>query len=201
VITENRSNFPGAPLVDHHRMPWKHSWADAATSAQLDTIPARARAKGVSPLTNISNLVGKDNPRAVTESHRGLLIPAATVTWGRLADMLVRAPSVILAGWLADLLIRIGDWMFAINDQEAGWRGWEIERRQRWTRAPLPRSPVRHAEPVPALPRHRSPGRRPLRAMFGVWPSRPRPAAHAPGTGRVRAMAGGRPRSRTIPAC
>jgi hypothetical protein len=43
--------------------------------------------------------------------------------------MLVRAPSVILAGWLADLLIRIGDWMFAINDQEAGWRGWEIERR------------------------------------------------------------------------
>jgi hypothetical protein len=116
-------------MVDRHRVPRKHSWADAATSAQLDTIPARARAKGVSALTNISNLVGKDNPRAVTESHRGSLIPAATVTWGRLADMLVRAPSVILAGWLADLLFRIGDWMFAMNDQEAGWRGWEIERR------------------------------------------------------------------------
>jgi hypothetical protein len=51
------------------------------------------------------------------------------VNWGRLADILVRAPAVILAGWLADLLIRIGDWMFAKNDQEAGWRGWQIERR------------------------------------------------------------------------
>jgi hypothetical protein len=80
-------------------------------------------------LTNISNLVGKDNPGVVTESHRRLLIPAATVTWGRLADLLVRAPAVVLAGWLADLLIRIGDRLFAMNDQEAGWRGWQIERR------------------------------------------------------------------------
>jgi hypothetical protein len=79
-------------------------------------------------LTNISNLVGKDNPRVVTQSHRGLRIPAATLTWGHLADILVRAPAAILAGWLADLLIRIGDWMFAMNDQEAGWRGWQMER-------------------------------------------------------------------------
>ncbi len=116
-------------MVDRHRVPQKHSWADAATSAQLDTIPARARAKGVSALTNISNLVGKDNPRVVTESHRGLLIPAGAVTWGRLAAILVRDPAAILAGWLADLLIRIGDWMFAMNDEEARWHGWHIERR------------------------------------------------------------------------
>jgi hypothetical protein len=43
---------------------------------------------------------------------------------------LVRAPAAILSGWLADLLTRIGDRMFAMNDEEAGWRGWHIERRQ-----------------------------------------------------------------------
>ena len=30
---------------------------------------------------------------------------------------------------LADLLDRIGDRMFAMNDAEANWRDWEIERR------------------------------------------------------------------------
>lgn len=80
-------------------------------------------------MTNSSNLVGKDNPRVVAESDRGLFIPAAAVTWGRIADILARPPAVISTGRLADLLIRIGDWMFAGNDQEAGWRGWQIERR------------------------------------------------------------------------
>ena len=123
-------------MVNRHRVPQKHSWADAATSAQLDTIPARARAKGVSALTNISNLVGKDNPRVVTESHRGFFIPAGAATWddaaatlSRAATMLVLGPAAILSGWLADLLIRIGDRLFAMNDQEAAWRGWQTERR------------------------------------------------------------------------
>jgi len=31
-----------------------------------------------------------------------------------------------LAGWLASLPHRIGARLFAINDTEAGWRGWEI---------------------------------------------------------------------------
>jgi hypothetical protein len=61
-----------------------------------------------------------------------LLGPAGAVTWGRAAAALVRAPAAILSGLsgrLPDLLIRIGDRMFAMNDKEAAWRGWSIERR------------------------------------------------------------------------
>jgi hypothetical protein len=81
-------------------------------------------------LTNSSNLVGKDNPRVMTESDRGLLIPVGAVTWGWPAAVLVRAPAAMMARRLTELLIRIGDWVFAMNDQEAAWRGWRAERRQ-----------------------------------------------------------------------
>jgi hypothetical protein len=38
----------------------------------------------------------------------------------------VRSATGSLAGWLAGLPHRIGAWLFAMNDTEAGWRGWEI---------------------------------------------------------------------------
>jgi len=48
----------------------------------------------------------------------------------RAALMVVpRARTVMLAGWLAGLIARAGDLIFAATDEEAGWRGWSIERR------------------------------------------------------------------------
>jgi hypothetical protein len=35
----------------------------------------------------------------------------------------------ILAGWLGGLIARTGDLIFAACDEEAGWRGWSVERR------------------------------------------------------------------------
>jgi hypothetical protein len=37
-----------------------------------------------------------------------------------------RSSGSSLAGWLASLPHRIGARLFAVNDTEAGWRGWEI---------------------------------------------------------------------------
>jgi hypothetical protein len=140
-------------------VPLKHSWADAATSAQLHTIPALGRAEGASALTKTSNLTSKDNPRFPTGNPgfttgrlRGTLGQIATATWGGPAAVtllrtacakvcaaygwasaactsLVHLPATFLASWLAGILRRTGDRMFAMNDEEAGWRGWQIQRR------------------------------------------------------------------------
>jgi hypothetical protein len=37
-----------------------------------------------------------------------------------------RSATASLAGWLASLPHRLGARLFAMNDTEAGWRGWEI---------------------------------------------------------------------------
>jgi len=37
-----------------------------------------------------------------------------------------RSATASLAGWLASLPHRVGARLFAMNDTEAGWRGWEI---------------------------------------------------------------------------
>ena len=42
---------------------------------------------------------------------------------------LPRAQTAILAGWLGGLIARAGETIFAACDEEAGWRGWSVERR------------------------------------------------------------------------
>ena len=37
-----------------------------------------------------------------------------------------RSATASLAGWLASLPHRVGARLFAMNDMEAGWRGWEV---------------------------------------------------------------------------
>jgi hypothetical protein len=37
-----------------------------------------------------------------------------------------RSATASLAGWLASLPHRVGARVFAMNDMEAGWRGWEV---------------------------------------------------------------------------
>lgn len=135
---------PGCSVDCHHR-PRKCSRADAATSAQpLETLPAHAGDKGVT-LTNTSAPLGKDNPLAVTISYRTVSGSVATGTLGRPGTLVLlrtacagaraalmalpRAHTVIRAGWLGGLIAHAGDVIFAACDEEAGWRGWSIERR------------------------------------------------------------------------
>jgi hypothetical protein len=145
---DQRRKPPEPPwcMVDCHHVPQKYRWADAATSAQLSDTTAHARARGVT-LPKTSNLIGKDKPRVVTTGYHPVSIPAAAATLGhpgtirliRLAHrgaraafaglLDVRSRPALLAGWLAGLLARAGDLMFAANDREARWRGWDIQPR------------------------------------------------------------------------
>jgi hypothetical protein len=113
------TRLPGC-VVDRHHVPRKRSWADAATPAQLCTLPARARAAGTSVSANTSNLINKDNPGPPRGTARGLAGLAGLATGLTGADS---------GGGLAGLLARIGDRMFAMNDAEARWRDWEMQRR------------------------------------------------------------------------
>jgi hypothetical protein len=101
--------------VDWHHLPRERSWADAGTSTQPDTIPAYARTEGVSAWPNSSKVLGIDNPPVVTRSYQ-------------------QGPSSVTSGTRRHLgpvlLARIGDLLFAGNDEEARWRGWRIEERR-----------------------------------------------------------------------
>ena len=131
--------------MDWHHLPREHSWADAGTSTQPDTIPAHARAKGVSALPNTSKIPGIDNPQARNPQspdstylrcqrdggHPGPIMLARVVCAGTRAVVtgLLGARAAAPGGWLAGLPRRIGDLLFAGNDEEARWRGWVIEQR------------------------------------------------------------------------
>jgi len=131
--------------VDWHHLPRERSWADAGTSTQPDTIPAHARAEGASALSNSSKVLGIDNPLAVTRSYRTIPIFVADGTSGHPGPIvLVRAVcagaqavvtglfrrwAVARGNWLTGLPNRIGDLLFAGNDEEARWRGWSTEER------------------------------------------------------------------------
>lgn len=95
----------------------------------------------------ISNLGFKDNPRVVTTGYRAVSSPVADATLGhpvtirlfRLAytgaraafagPLHVRSGPAFAGSWLAGLVARAGDLIFAANDREAHWRGWDIQRR------------------------------------------------------------------------
>lgn len=143
---DHRRKPPPLPwcTVDGHHLPRTRSWADAATSTQLDTLPAHARAKGVSASAKVSNPPGKGNPRFVTGSYQAPSAPAGAATWGHPGTMmLARAAyagvrsslagllglrAAMRAGGLTELLERLGNLVFAGHDREARWRGWSIER-------------------------------------------------------------------------
>ena len=38
----------------------------------------------------------------------------------------LRSASAVVVAWLTDLPRRLGNRLFAMNDAEAGWRGWEV---------------------------------------------------------------------------
>jgi len=90
-----------------------------------------------------TNLVWKDNPRwpigNATETIKFQAVgspylrgPAVPRRGRRLPDPIravadaFRAACASLAGWLAGIPRRAGARLFARNDEEAGWRGWQI---------------------------------------------------------------------------
>ncbi len=96
-------------------------------------------------MSNTSKVPGIDNPLTVTRSYQTVPIFVAGGTWGHPGPiMLARAVragaravvtgllgrrAAAPGGWLAGLPHRIGDLLFAGNDEEARWRGWSIEQR------------------------------------------------------------------------
>jgi hypothetical protein len=145
---DRRRKPPQPPwcTVACHHLPQKRSWADAATPAHpLETLPAHARAKGVT-FAKTSAPLGKDNPLSVTGGYRSVSGSVAAGTRGRPATSILarvasagaraaltalpRARAATLAGWPAGLLARAGDLIFAANDEEAAWRGWNVERQR-----------------------------------------------------------------------
>jgi hypothetical protein len=93
-------------------------------------------------MLNVTNPVDKDKSRWPKDNIRrpkgntpetvtlpGLCLTATT--WGRLdrpssfADT-VCAACTLAAAWLAGLPRRAGRMLFAVNDAEAGWRGWQV---------------------------------------------------------------------------
>jgi hypothetical protein len=77
---------------------------------------------------NSINLANNDNPRWIagnqpaTLTGLGISRPEPRVT----TRGLFRSTTAEIAGWLAGILRRIGAKLFAVNDAEAYWRGWEI---------------------------------------------------------------------------
>jgi hypothetical protein len=93
-------------------------------------------------MLNVTNPVGKDKSRWPKDNLRcpkgntaeTIGVPdlyLATTTWGRcdgptsVADM-VGGASTLAAAWVIGLPRRAGRRLFAMNDAEAGWRGWQV---------------------------------------------------------------------------
>jgi hypothetical protein len=112
-------------------MPQKHRWASAATPAQRNTIHPQEPPRKVSDLINPTPLLGKDNPRwpigNATETIRLPDVgspdprgPSPAITEA------IRTATGLAASWLAGLPRRAGNRLFARNDAEARWRGWQV---------------------------------------------------------------------------
>ena len=93
-------------------------------------------------MLNVTNLVGKDKSRWPKDNLRcpkgntaeTIRVPdlyLATTTWGRCDRPASVAHTVgnaftLAEAWLIGLPRRTGRRLFAINDAEACWRGWQI---------------------------------------------------------------------------
>ena len=65
-------------------------------------------------MINGTPVLGKGNPRwPISNVPETTKVPAA-------------GAAASLVAWLTDLARRLGNRLFAMNDAEAGWRGWEI---------------------------------------------------------------------------
>jgi len=93
---------------------------------------------------NSTPMPPKDNPRwAIGNVPETIKVPGLDVPWPRgpaqaqrrtampkigmaIAGDAIRWAAGIVASWLAGLPRRAGRRLFAMNDREAGWRGWQV---------------------------------------------------------------------------
>jgi hypothetical protein len=93
---------------------------------------------------NISNFTSKDNPRWLQAEPVRPASPgrppgppaahvqapgagrAGTCSLGARTGNVFVVLAVFMLGWLAAIARRLGDRLFAMNDNEAYWRGWQI---------------------------------------------------------------------------
>ena len=98
-------------------------------------------------MSKSSALLSNNNPRDVTAGYRIRSGPVASATLGHpvtmwLIRLAYRTAGAVLAGLvggrdrpgrtvarLAGIIRRAGDLIFMVNDEEAYWRGWTVERR------------------------------------------------------------------------
>ena len=85
-------------------------------------------------MLNISNIMGENNPRIRADAAvaSGFDTWTKTIAWtgarartGRFPASLASTAAAV-AGYLIRLSGRFSDRMFAMNDTEADWRGWQI---------------------------------------------------------------------------
>ena len=112
------------------QIPRKHRWAGAATPAQRNTTRPQEPPRRASDVINGTPMLGKHNPRwPIGNATETIRVPDVGPPGQRgpalLADALRDASSSLLA-WLAGLPRRAGNRLFAINDEEARWRGWQV---------------------------------------------------------------------------
>jgi hypothetical protein len=130
----------------HCGIPQKHRWAGAATPTQrIATRRTQIPPGKASDMINGTNLLGKDNPRwpngNATETANFLAGAPGPRTAARrkvvrfLGIALIpvkstgkalRTACAMLGAQLADVPHRIGAKLFATNDAEAHWHGWDV---------------------------------------------------------------------------
>ncbi len=116
-------------------------------------------------MINGTNLLGKDNPRwpignatetmkaldAILPAPRAPVAPEAAISACPATGIgsTFRTAGAIGLSWLIGQPRRLGNRLFAMNDREAGWRGWQVSelaaglgRRYRDARFGMPRDPA-----------------------------------------------------------
>jgi hypothetical protein len=130
----------------HCGIPQKHRWAGAATPTQRNATHRPQVSPGkASDMINGTNLLGKHNPQwpngNTTETTNILVVAPPRLTAPR--RKLIRFPGIpripvipagpalrtscgALGSRLSGIPRRIGARLFAANDAEARWRGWQV---------------------------------------------------------------------------
>jgi len=119
-------------------IPRTQRWAGVAAPTQRNTTHALDRARRASDVINISNYTGDDDiPWLIVQPAR----PATAIGTssratassrprgsraGRHAGHVLAIFGTIVLSWVAAIPRRLGNWLFAMNDTEAYWHGWEI---------------------------------------------------------------------------
>ena len=123
---------PGLRAAIRCAIPRTYRWAGAATPTQRSTTQALDRASDVINAGNVTSnnkFPWRSVPPGPAAPATGA--PAGTASGRRSAGgRAARIPAFlsVLLGWLAAILRRAGDRLFAMNDAEAGWRGWQTTR-------------------------------------------------------------------------